>query len=139
MKIIRYNQPTITDFSDFDRLFERAFSRLGGLFDDYGTAPATVGIPVNLYENDKSYQARFELPGFGKDAVQVEVKDGQLSVNAKQEAGEGEAHVTQNYKRTISLPKDARAEGISAKLENGVLYVELPKAEAPKPLQIEVK
>lgn len=142
MKLIRYNEPYNTSLSDFDRVFERAFSNFAGLLNGYesaGEPTATSTARVNLYENDEAYLARFELPGFDKKEISVELADDQLTVSASREEGEGDDKRTISLKRTIRAPKGIKQKGIKARLENGVLNIELPKAEETKPLAITIK
>ena len=142
MKLIRYNEPYTTSLSDFDRVFERAFSNFAGLLNNFESASeptATSTARVNLYESDDAFLARFELPGFDKNEVNVELAEDQLTVTANREEGDGDDKRTVSLQRSIRAPKGIKQKGIKARLENGILNVELPKAEAAKPLAITIK
>lgn len=146
MKIIR-STPAL----NFGRSFANAgpWSRhpLAGLpsvaqlLEDFfpATASALTGrLAVDVHEDAANYYARFELPGVKKEAVKVEVKEGVLTVAADRTEKSGESESTVTLSRSISLPDTIQADGISAKLEDGVLTVTLPKQEQPKPKQITV-
>jgi HSP20 family protein len=95
-------------------------------------APVRQASPWRWTEKDEAWTGELDLPGFAKDEVNVALdKDRVLVVEAKQEElPEGE---TRNFTRSevnyrLRLPREADAENLAAKLENGVLRVTLPKA-----------
>lgn len=95
-------------------------------------------LATNVHEDTANFYARFELPGVKKEAVKVELKESVLTVSANraEKSDEGETAIT--LSRSITLPDTVQADAISAKLEDGVLTVTLPKQEQPKPKQITV-
>ena len=112
--------------SEIDRLFESALT-------DVAT-PAAPRFPVDLYEdNDKSY-VRAELPGVSREAVNLELVDGYLTLTATRKDGDQEFTLT----RSIALTEDVQADKVAASLENGVLTVTLPKQEQAKPRKINI-
>ncbi|MCF3648927.1 Hsp20/alpha crystallin family protein [Synoicihabitans lomoniglobus] len=145
MRIVRYTQPTnrfapASVFgrnpwsgleTEIDRLFQSALS-------DFGGAPAADRFPVDLYEDDHSAFVRAELPGFKRDAISVEVVDGYLTIAATRETKQGEKTSTAKFNRSVALPDEVKADGVTAAYENGVLTVTLPKKEEAKPRKITV-
>lgn len=146
MSYIRYNYPTrrslpVAAFgrgawngleSEIDRLFNAA---LAGV--EAGTN--TGGrFPVDAYQDTHNVYVRAELPGFKRDAIKVEVVDGYLTLEAtrESEAEKGSHHA--KFNRSISLPEDVQADGITAAYVDGVLTVTLPKKEEAKPRKISV-
>jgi HSP20 family protein len=67
-----------------------------------------------------------------RDAIALELVDGQLSLSASRKQGEE----TINFTRSIAIPEFVQADKVAATYENGVLTVTLPKAEAVKPRKI---
>ena len=120
------------------------------LFDDvWGTAPAaTEAAPatatamrprVDLAESEEAYEISAEMPGLKEDEIEVNVTDDVLSVKGehKSEAEKKDEryHVRErsygSFQRSFRLPANADADGVSARFENGVLSVTVPKlAEA---------
>ena len=102
------------------------------------TAPA-----INVKENDKAYTVELAAPGMKKDDFNVHINDdGNLIIKMeqKQEQKEEDKSVRylrrefsySKYEQTLILPDDVEKSKISAKVEHGVLTVELPKVEETK-------
>lgn len=142
MKLIRYEYPQSPTASAFNRLFDlggSSFDRFGSLWDDFFQTGAGFSQPAaDMYEDEHNFYARFELPGMKKDQVDLELENSVLTIgSAKTEKSEkSESHLS--FQRSISVPDGVNLEGVSAALEDGVLTVTMPKAEARKPLQITV-
>jgi HSP20 family protein len=89
-------------------------------------------------EDEEVYRLRFEVPGLGKDDVRVTVEDGALVIRGEKmvrdEHGgdDGDEWWSASsygcYHASLLLPEDARADGITAEVKNGVLYVAVPRA-----------
>ena len=102
------------------------------------TAPAS-----NVKENDKAYTVELAAPGMKKEDFNVHINDdGNLIIKMeqKQEQKEEDKSVRylrrefsySKYEQTLILPDDVEKSKISAKVEHGVLTVELPKVEETK-------
>src|SRR5438046_10153096 len=114
------------------------FGRTGQLF--------TVSSPaLDLYESGDHLMAVVELPGMGKEDIDISLHDGTLTISGerKRESTSGEAaQRTERYvgtfRRSITLPTRVDASKVSATYQDGILNVALPKAEEAKPKQIQV-
>lgn len=143
MKLIRYEYPQNPGTGAFNRFFELgapAFERFNSLFDDFfGAETAGARPAADLYEDEQNYYARLELPGVKKDTIDIELENSVLTIASRQtESSEtGEARVS--FQRSISVPDGVKLEKVSARHEDGVLTVTMPKQEARKPRQIAVK
>ena len=102
------------------------------------TAPA-----INVKENDKGYTVELAAPGMTKEDFNVHINDeGNLIIKmeSKQEKKEEDKSTRylrrefsySRYEQTLILPDDVKKEDISARVENGVLTVELPKVVEEK-------
>ena len=102
------------------------------------TAPA-----INVKENDKGYIVELAAPGMKKDDFNVHINDdGNLVVKmeSKQEHKEEDKNTRylrrefsySKYEQTLILPDDVKKEDIKARVEHGVLTVELPKVVEEK-------
>jgi HSP20 family protein len=96
---------------------------------------------VDVRETADTYAISFELPGTEKEDVSVEVHDGVLTVKGEKKAsevaeGERRHHIERVYgsfTRAFTLPTDVEGDAVKATFRNGVLTVEIPKAEEQKP------
>ena len=97
------------------------------------TAPA-----INVKESDKGYTVELAAPGMTKEDFNVHINDeGNLVVKmeSKQEHKDEDKSTRylrrefsySKYEQTLILPDDVKKDAISARVENGVLTVELPK------------
>ena len=102
------------------------------------TAPA-----INVKESDKGYTVELAAPGMKKEDFNVHINDeGNLIVKMEQKQEKKEEDKNTRYLRrefsytkfeqTLILPDDVEKDKISAKVEHGVLTVELPKVEEQK-------
>ena len=99
------------------------------------TAPA-----VNVKEDETAYTMEVAVPGIKKEFCRVNINnDGNLNIaienkmehkedNKKERYLRREFSYT-NYQQTYSLPDNVNKEGISAKVTDGVLIIQLPKIE----------
>ena len=135
-RIIRYTYPRGTSLlanrspwtgldSEIGRLFDSALSDLA--------APAPR-FPVDLYEDKVNTYVRAELPGVSRDAINVEVVDGYLTISASRQ----EKDETRSFNRSVAIPESVQADKVTAAYENGVLTVTLPKQEQAKPRKINI-
>lgn len=102
------------------------------------TAPA-----INVKESDKGYTVELAAPGMTKEDFCVHINDeGNLIVKMenKQETKEENENARylrrefsySKFEQTLILPDDVDKDKIAARVENGVLTVELPKVEESK-------
>ncbi|MFO8026564.1 MAG: Hsp20/alpha crystallin family protein [Opitutales bacterium] len=143
MKLIRYEYPQSPAASAFNRLFDlggSSMDRVGSIFDDFFSNAVGYNQPAaDLYEDEHNYYARFELPGLKKDEVDLELENSVLTISNVEKEKSEEGEVRTSFRRSISVPDGVDLEKVSASLEDGVLTVTMPKAEARKPRQITVK
>lgn len=99
---------------------------------------------VDICETEKQIMILADMPGVKLDGVDVELKEGVLTIDGKvsTEATAGEHLLTEyrrgNYFRSFRVSDSIDAEKITATMSNGVLNVTLPKAEKVLPRKIEI-
>lgn len=104
---------------------------------------------VNITENDKSFQIELAAPGIDKSDFSMNV-DGKvltISYEHKEENEEKNDDVkylrrefkSSSFTKHYTLPENASGEKISAKYDNGVLHVEIPKVKEPSKLSRLIK
>jgi len=117
----------------FDDMFDTNFMPRAN-----ATAPA-----INVKETEKEYEVEVAAPGLKKEDFQVNIdNDGNLSIKMEQKNEEKKEDKNSHYLRrefsyskyeqTLILPDNVNKEGISAKVDNGVLNITLPKLEETK-------
>jgi len=127
-----------------DRLFDQALVRP---FD--GGTSLSAGLPVNLYELPDRYHVAIRMPGVRPESLEVQALGSTLTIRGEMAAPEieNEKNVAilrrdwsgGRFARTIEFGDPIDAEHIEARLENGVLHVTVPKAEAIRPRVIKVQ
>lgn len=102
-------------------------------------------LPIEVRADDEAYLITAEVPGMTAEDLQVEVLADLVTLRGEfKQAGAGEALISEldrsgGFYRRIQLPEVIDAEATEAKVENGLLTVRVPKAEAARPKRIEVK
>ncbi|KAJ7445811.1 small heat shock protein [Mycena galericulata] len=144
-------------FYDFERVLNDTFGRLSntstsqavqrqGENDDFQRA---LRPRMDLHEDDaaNTVTATFELPGIKKEDVQIDVRNGRLSISAESKISEehekdGYAIRERRYgkiARTLQLPEGVKENEVKASMDNGVLTIKFPKTtpeQAPKKITI---
>ena len=99
---------------------------------------------VDIYENDDEILLHAEMPGVKKDDITVNIDNGNLTLTGvrtltMEGAGEWEEFGNVEYQRAFSVPQTIDVNKVKAELKDGILALHLPKSEAAKPRQIEIK
>ena len=93
--------------------------------------------PINFSDADKMYVVEAELPGVKKEDIRVDIQDGVLTIKGSKKSFT-EDKKDQYYRmershghfqRSVRLPIDADDARVSAKLDNGILQIEIQKSE----------
>lgn len=100
--------------------------------------------PVDIYEQEDGLHVLVDLPGVEKDAVEVHVENGVLTIEGRTNWREPEDATYREFSlagfyRQFRLNEKVDQEKISAELRRGVLHVQLPKAEQARPRRIDVR
>src|SRR5438045_3649636 len=101
------------------------------------TRPQVNGGPAfDVFETAEGYVLKSDLPGFDKDGISLTYENKTLTLSGERKRAEVEGqryHKVESFagkfSRSIMLPVDIDVNKISAELSNGVLTVQLPKAE----------
>jgi HSP20 family protein len=100
---------------------------------------------VSIVETKDGYVLEAEMPGVSKDGLEVLLEGNELTIVGRRSYGfEGAQTVyresqDRNYRRAFELDPTIDTQRISARIENGLLSLELPKAEKVKPRKISVE
>jgi len=93
---------------------------------------------VNVSETEAAITMTAELPGFGPEDLDIQVKENLLTIRALKKAETEEEERKAAFERSFVLPEDLKRDAISAEMKNGLLTLELPRQEKPAPLAIKV-
>lgn len=132
---------SMVPYGDFDRALRRGWPF--NAFDDFFAPLATWSndnaFKMNVEDAGDKYVVTAELPGVKKDEVDVELNEGRLSVSVDKKESDEEKDKNYLQKETSEWQatrgvylKDAAKEGLTAKLDGGVLTVDVPKQEQSK-------
>jgi HSP20 family protein len=113
------------------------------------TSPATAGAfapALDVEENEDSFVLHVELPGVSADDVEVSLEENVLTIEGQRDfysdrEAEGFRRVERafgRFHRAIRLPDRVDAQRVTATHRDGVLTIEVPKAEEAKPRRITV-
>jgi HSP20 family protein len=97
-------------------------------------------VPLNVTESNSEYVVRAEEPGFGSKDIEIGVDRRCLTISGKRETKEEEKNgkmirsewCADRIFRTLDLPSDVDPSEVSTMLKDGVLTIDLPKAQNPK-------
>ena len=136
-------------------IFSRDF--MDDLFDmpqrTYAKSYSANGLmKTDIKESEEGFTVEMDLPGFCREDISAELKDGYLTVSAEKGLDKDEEDKKGKYirkeryagalSRTFYLGEEIQEEEIKAKFENGILSVSIPKeeekkVEGPKHISIE--
>lgn len=112
------------------------------------SVPAGTFPPINVYDASDKLVVTAELPGVEPKDLELTVVENSLTLSGKRQtepAGNGEPNYYRRerfngeFSRTITLPEKINPDAAAAKFANGILTIELPKAQEAKPRSIAVK
>ncbi len=142
-----YRPRRVSVFDEMDRMME---SMLGGTSASVKSARYPA---VDVVEKENHFGLSVELPGYGKDDVEIKVDNNLLTISAS-EVKEAEndnkkekesvryimhERSGRSFTRTFVLPKEVNKEKIEASFENGLLELVIPKAPKAEPKKISIK
>ena len=143
-------------FKEFDRLsreLSRGFTPLGftRFPESFGTelvsGQASLTFPkVNIQDDGERYRVSVIAPGLDADSVKVTAQKNRLEFSGTirgEELSEGDqVHRTErsvgSFQRSFRLPTDVDVDDITAEYKDGILNIDVPKAEEARPRSIEV-
>jgi HSP20 family protein len=142
MALVRWDPARELDTlqTDLNRVFDTFF---GGRTAN----EARRWIPaMDLVETNDHLVLKADLPGLDKDDVEIEIKDGVLTVSGErrtehQDSSNGYHRVERAYgrfSRSLSLPQDVDADQVQADFDKGVLEVRIPKPAERKPHRVQI-
>ncbi len=125
-----------------DRWFQSSISGTGQLI----STLRPDSIPVDVLEQDDSFEVRASVPGVKPDDIEVTVQGERVTIRAEVRASEqqrGENWLMREQRfgttqRTITLPSAVSSENAEARIEHGILSLRLPKLQGAQARRISV-
>ena len=146
MNLMRYKSPELYNPLAFDR-FAMLRNELGRLFDAAPTSPEVAWNPtLDIHADTDRYSVWLDLPGMKKEDIKISLHEGVLTVSGERkdvrEFKDTETYRSERlfgkFERSVKLLAAVDSSKISASYKDGVLVIELPKAEEAKPKEIAV-
>ena len=111
------------------------------------TKPEKFYVPaVDIFETGEAVHVLAEMPGVGRDGVEVNLEEGTLTIRGTMASQEHEGETVLlrefepgHYLRKFSVAETIDQEQIQARMADGVLTLVLPKVAPARPRRIEVK
>jgi HSP20 family protein len=145
MTIVRWDPwRSMTTLQDrINRLFEELSAPHG---EDDNVAISAWRPAVDIYDQEDSIVIKAELPGLNKDGLSIEIKENKLVLKgerlADKEIKEENYYRRErsfgSFHRAFSLPAGIDPDNVTASFKDGILKVEIPKAEETKPKRITI-
>lgn len=122
------------DFRDF-------YNMVDDFFNDSWPSRRSIArdsFKIDVQENKNEYLIEAELPGVDREEVNIDMNEGRMTISVQREENINEQNKNYVHKerRFSSMSRslyldDAKSDGIKAKLENGVLNINVPKENKP--------
>src|SRR5206468_8278180 len=111
---------------------------------DRAQAERFVAPPASVIEAGDGYTLEVEMPGVNKEDLEISVENNELTIVGRRHFPAVEGTLVhhesrpENFRRVFELDPSIDANKISAKIEQGLVALTLPKAEHVKPRKIAV-
>jgi HSP20 family protein len=135
----------MTDFAYlFEQMDRMAQDALGG-----ASRTRVATLPVDIFDRGDDLIVQAFVPGIHADSLEITVDDGVLTIAGSfpelydaEEAGNWSWYTRElrsgSFQRSFNLPFKVDVENVTARVEDGVLWLTMPKASEAKPRRIPV-
>ena len=111
---------------------------------DRSQAEQFITPPASVTEISDGYMLEIEMPGVKKDGLEISVENNELTISGRRSLPAVEGTLihresrAENFRRMFEIDPSIDADKISAKIDQGLVMLTLPKAEHVKPRKIAV-
>lgn len=134
--------PAIFGENLFDEFFSDPFDRFfSGRSPLYGKHERAI-MRTDVKDNGSAYELDIDLPGFKKEDVQAKLENGYLTITARKGLDKDQQDEAGNYirreryagscSRSFYVGENVQQSDVTAKFEDGILRLTVPKKEAPQ-------
>ena len=104
--------------------------------------PQQLALGVNVSEQDDAYVLSALVPGLKAEDLNIQVLENVVSIEGEYQSADNEYLLNElpsgSFRRTLRMPTEIQAEKVEAKIAEGVLTLNLPKAESARPKRISI-
>jgi HSP20 family protein len=132
---------------------ERTLEEMNRVFDVFSGPVGLRSMPVgtfpalNVYDAGDKLVVTAEMPGVDPKDIDLNVVENNLTISGKRDAAPEDQQVqyyrrerfSGQFSRSISLAEKVNPDAVKATYKNGILTIELPKAQEAKPRSIKIK
>ena len=136
MSLIKW-KPLNNEIDTFDNFIDQFFNDLS--IDPRFSLMNTNSVSNYYNENEKEYYLTMDIPGMSKDDIEVTFDSNRLKISGQRKYDKYDSYQYGKMEKTFSVPNNVEADKISAKIDNGVLKVLLPKAKSSLGRKIAIK
>ncbi|MGY1680276.1 Hsp20/alpha crystallin family protein [Geodermatophilus sp. SYSU D01176] len=141
---VRSRSRAVAGWDPFRELDELA-ERVNSLWEAGFTGGLRSWAPLaDVEETEDAYSVEIELPGVQREDIDIQLDDRRLVVSGEVKEKERTGVLRRRTRRvghfeySVTLPADVDPDDVSARLDDGVLTVRVPKAAQAKPRRIEI-
>ena len=136
MSLIKW-KPLNNEIDAFDNIIDQFFNDLS--YDPRFSLMNTNNVSNYYNENEKEYYLTMDVPGMSKDDIDIAFDNNRLKVSGQRKSDKYNSYEYGKMERSFNIPNNVQSDKISAKIDNGVLKVLLPKAKSSLGRKISVK
>ncbi|MCA9935531.1 MAG: Hsp20/alpha crystallin family protein [Ardenticatenaceae bacterium] len=144
--LVRWNpiRNRMSMFNEFDRMM----NEMNEMFDwDAPSVASNWKLALDVVEVEDGYTVTASIPGINPDDIDITLENDVLTIKAETQSDETTENVRYHlrerrfgsFSRSLRFPVSVNGGAVEAKYENGVLSLNIPKAEEVKPKRIAVK
>ena len=143
-RAIRRYQPS-NYYNPFKNLFDLMDYRYSPFF-DYSPSTDYSYPKLNMYDDGDQYVVEVDVPGYSEEDLNISIDGNQLTIEGSysEETEDTSRYLVKEryygkFVRTVSLPQEVEIDGTEARLEQGLLYLRVPKLKeisTPKTINI---
>ena len=135
MSLIKW-KPFNNEIDTFDNIIDQFFTDLSI---DPRFSSVNVNATSHYNENDKEYYLTMDVPGISKDDIDIAFDNNRLKVSGQRKSDKYNSYEYGKMERSFNIPNNVQSDKISAKIDNGVLNILLPKTKSSIGKKITVK
>ena len=139
----------IAPMTDFAYLFDQMDRMAQDVISGSARTRRVATLPVDIFDRGDDLIVQAFVPGIHADSLEITVDDGVLTISGSfpelydtDEAGNWSWYTRElrsgTFQRSFNLPFKVDVEHVTAKVEDGVLWLTMPKAAESKPRRIQV-
>jgi len=118
------------------------FRRMARRWAEQPGQPQQLALDVNVTEQDDAFVLSALVPGLKAEDLNIQVLENVVSIEGEYKTADTEYLLNElprgSFRRALRLPTEIQAEKVEAKITDGVLTLNLPKAESSRPKRINI-